>query len=102
MYQSLIWSAVPSDETRRLGAPFNAKDLQRLADALINRMRRDVELGSNFFGREVLVDETQAIELPGSKPAHTLLGCFIGFEAACPPVAVRQAVAVLQSDSRPA
>ena len=46
MYQSLIWPAVPRDEPGRLGAPLDAEDLQRLADALVDRVRRNVELGS--------------------------------------------------------
>jgi hypothetical protein len=50
MYQSLIWPTVPRDEARRLGAPFNAEDLQRLADALVDGVRRNFELGRDLLG----------------------------------------------------
>jgi hypothetical protein len=66
MYQSLIWPTVHGNETRRLGTALDAKDLQRLADALIDGMRRNIELARDFLGRKMLIDKAQAIELPGS------------------------------------
>jgi hypothetical protein len=51
MYQSLIWSAVLRDETSGLGTPLDAEDLKRLADALVDGVRRDIELGRDFLGR---------------------------------------------------
>jgi hypothetical protein len=51
MYQSLIWSAVLRDETSGLSTPLDAEDLKRLADALVDGVRRDIELGRDFLGR---------------------------------------------------
>ena len=71
MYQTLIWPAVLGDQARRLRAALDAKDLQRLADALVDGVRRNVELGGDFLGAEVLVDKPEAIELGGGKPGDT-------------------------------
>ncbi|MEO6360050.1 MAG: hypothetical protein ABIO43_05685 [Sphingomicrobium sp.] len=57
MYQSLIWSAVLGDETSGMRAALNAENLQRPADALIDRVGRNSEFRGNFLGREVLVDK---------------------------------------------
>jgi hypothetical protein len=51
MYQSLIWAAVLRNETRRLRATLHAKDLQRMADPLIDGVRRNSEFGGDFLGR---------------------------------------------------
>ena len=51
MYQSLIWAAVLGDEARGLRSPFNREDVERAANALVDRVRRDVELGRNFLRR---------------------------------------------------
>jgi hypothetical protein len=67
MYQSLIWFVVARDEARRVGATFHAQGLERDADALIDGMRRDVELGRDFLGREMLVHQQKTIELPASQ-----------------------------------
>ena len=56
MYQSLIWTSLTGDETRGLAAALDAEDLERAPDALIDRMRRNSELGGDFFGREMVVD----------------------------------------------
>jgi hypothetical protein len=66
MYQSLIWPTVHGNETRRLGTALDAKNLQRLADALIDGMRRNIELVRDFLGRQMFVNQAQAIELSGS------------------------------------
>jgi hypothetical protein len=68
MYQTLIWPAVAGDDAGGLGAAFDAEDMERAADALVDRMRRDVELGRDFLGRQMLVDEPQTIELAGAQP----------------------------------
>jgi hypothetical protein len=73
MYQSLIWPLALRDETSGLRAPLDAEDLQRLPDPLIDGMRRNAELGSDFLGAQMLVDEEQAIELPGRQPRNPLL-----------------------------
>jgi hypothetical protein len=39
MYQSLIWLGILSDDPRRLRATFDAEDLERLANALVDRVR---------------------------------------------------------------
>jgi hypothetical protein len=70
MYQSLICSAVLRHQARRLRTTFNAKDLQRLADPLIDRMRRDSKLDRDFFGGKMSIDQTQAIELAGRQLRH--------------------------------
>jgi hypothetical protein len=63
MYQSLIWAAVPRHDARRLRAAFDAEDLEGLADALIDSVRGNLEFRRDLFRRQMLVDETQAIEL---------------------------------------
>jgi hypothetical protein len=102
MYQTLIWPTVLRYEARGLGAPFNAEDLKRLADALIDRVRRDFQFRGNLFRRQMLVDEAQAIELARAQPLDPLLDSFCSRQAAWPPIAVRQAVPNLPSDVRPA
>ena len=82
MYQSLIWPTVLRDEARRLGTPVDAKDLQSLADSL--------------------VDEAKAVELTGAQPFDPVPDICFGYKAVRPPIAVRQAVPILPSDSRPA
>jgi hypothetical protein len=49
MYQSLIWSGILSDDPGRLRPALDAEDLKRLADALIDRVRRNAELGGDFL-----------------------------------------------------
>lgn len=63
MYQPLIWLVMPGDDARGLRATFDAERLESETNALIDRMRRDVELGGDLFRRKVLVDEEKAIEL---------------------------------------
>ncbi|HVM23148.1 MAG TPA: hypothetical protein VM308_07615 [Sphingomicrobium sp.] len=72
MYQSLIWAFVLGDDPGRLGAAVDTKDLQRLADALIDRMRRNVELARDFLRGQMLVDEQKAVELARTEPRHSL------------------------------
>jgi hypothetical protein len=73
MYQSLIWTRMLGDEARGLGAALDSQDLESAANALVDRVRRDVELGRNFLGRKVLVDQPKAIELPGAEPRNANL-----------------------------
>jgi hypothetical protein len=72
MYQSLIWLLVLSNDPRGLSAPLDAEDRKRLADALVDRVRRNVERGRDFLGTEVLVDEQETVELPGAQPGDSL------------------------------
>jgi hypothetical protein len=69
MYQSLIWAAVLRHDARSLGPALHAEDLKGLADALIDRVGRDVKLDRDFLGRQMLVDEPQAVELPRTQPS---------------------------------
>src|SRR4029077_20711117 len=71
MYQTLIWPAVLRDEAGSLGSPLNGERVQGLANALIDRVVRDVEFGRDFFGRQMLVAQAQAIELPIREPRDT-------------------------------
>jgi hypothetical protein len=72
MYQSLIWPAELRHDTRRLRAALNAKDLKRLADALIDGVGRDFQLRGDFLGRQMLVDEPEAIELARAQAGNAL------------------------------
>jgi hypothetical protein len=73
MYQPLIWPTVEGNEASGLRATLHAQDLEGSPDALIDRVRRNAELGRNLFGGKVLVDEPQAVELPGAQPRDALL-----------------------------
>jgi hypothetical protein len=54
------------NDSRGLCAPLHAKDLQSLADALIDGVRRNLKLGSDFLRRQMLPDEKEAVELPST------------------------------------
>jgi hypothetical protein len=83
MYQSLMWGGVGlgalrqvlRNDPRRLGPALNPEDLQRAADALVDGMRRNLELGGDFLGVEMLVDEAQAIELAGAQSRDSARNC---------------------------
>jgi hypothetical protein len=77
MYQSLIWFAVSADDSRGLRPPFDAKHLQRETDALIDGVRRDVELGRNLFRRKMLVNERETIQLPARELRNPLSHFFV-------------------------
>jgi hypothetical protein len=74
MYQPLIWvyagCRVLRDEARGLCTTFDAQDRKRLSDTLVDRVRRYLELGRDFLGREVLADKAQAVELAGRQAAY--------------------------------
>lgn len=71
MYQSLIWPAVAGNEAGGLGAALDAEDVERAANALVDRVGRDIELRGDLFRGKVLVDEPQAIELARAQPRDT-------------------------------
>ena len=50
MYQSLIWLVMLRDEASRMRPPLDAKRLKGAANALVDRMWRDVELGRDLLG----------------------------------------------------
>jgi len=68
MYQSLIWAAELRDDASSLATALNAEDVERAANALIDSVWRDIELRRNFLGRQVLIDQPQAIELAVAQP----------------------------------
>jgi hypothetical protein len=72
MYQSLIWAAVLRDQPSRLIAPGNAKGCKGLANALVDGVRRDLELSRDLFGRQELVDQSQAVDLAGGQLGDAL------------------------------
>jgi hypothetical protein len=64
MYQTLIFAAVVRDDARGLAAALDAEDMKRPADPLIHGVWRDIELRRDLFRRQMLVDESQAVQLP--------------------------------------
>jgi hypothetical protein len=72
MYQPLIFARVLSDDARCLRATFDSEGLERLADSLVDGVRRDPQLGRDFLRREVLVDQPQAVELALGQPSNAL------------------------------
>ena len=85
MYQPLIWSAVNGYQASRLRPTLYAQDLKRAANALVDRMWRDSEFARNLFGRKMLVDEAQAIELPRAQPRDAPLNLVsVPLVADCP------------------
>jgi hypothetical protein len=74
MYQALIWPrGVPGDHASCLRPAFHPQDLKRLADSLIDGVRRDFQLAGDFLGGKMLVDEAEAIQLARTQPANPLL-----------------------------
>jgi hypothetical protein len=72
MYQSLIWAAVLRHGARRLRAPLDTEDCEGLADALVDGVRGDPQLGGDFLRIEMLIDQPQAIELARREPCDSL------------------------------
>ena len=72
MYQSLIWPLVAGDDPRSLRAALYSKDSEGLPNSLIDCVRRDMKLGRDFLGAEVLIDKAQAIELTGRQACDAL------------------------------
>src|SRR6476469_1376026 len=70
MYQPLIWLVVLSNDQRRLRAAFDAEGRDRLADALVDRVRGNPQLAGDLFRIQMLVDEPQAVELPRRQPSY--------------------------------
>src|SRR6478736_5020036 len=99
MYQPLIWLAVAGDDARRLGPPLDTEDGQRLADALVDGMGRDIELGGDFLGRQMLVDQAQAIELARGQSSNAF-GEFARSHCVAAPCVVRGVIRFLQCMSQ--
>jgi hypothetical protein len=66
MYQTLICAAVLRYDARGLRAPFDTKNVEGLADALVNGVGRNLKASRDLLRREMLVYQAQAIELPGA------------------------------------
>jgi hypothetical protein len=77
MYQTLIWALEVGHDAGCLVAPLNAKGGERLADPLVYRVRRDLQLCRDLLRGKKLVDETQAIQLSGCEARNALLH-FVG------------------------
>jgi hypothetical protein len=72
MYQTLIWLAVLGHEACGLGSARNAESLERLANPLVDGMRRDSELDRDLFRGKMLRDKEQAVELAARQFRHAL------------------------------
>jgi hypothetical protein len=99
MYQTLIWPAVLRDNACRLIAPLHAKRGERLADALVDGVRRNLQLGGDLFGGEELVDEAQTIELARRQARYTPCDDILMRWAVCTVGGVRHARRLLQSQT---
>jgi hypothetical protein len=77
MYQPLIWVLSLRDDAGRLGTALDSKGCDGLANSLIDGVGRDPELGGNLFRAEMLIDQTQAIELAGTQPRYPLGHCVL-------------------------
>ncbi|MEO6225612.1 MAG: hypothetical protein ABIO80_07160 [Sphingomicrobium sp.] len=85
MYQSLIRAAVFGDDPGGLRPPFDTKDLESLANALVDSVGGNIEPRRNLFGQQVLIDQPQAIELTGSQPFDPRGHC-VGVRRALRPI----------------
>jgi hypothetical protein len=78
MYQALICRVVASsgrgDKACGLATLLDAEDLERLAHALVDGVRRNAEAESDFLRRQVLVDEFEALALPLTQAGNALFG----------------------------
>jgi hypothetical protein len=71
MYQPLMWGGVGlpflrrvlGDQASGLRPPLHTQDLERAPDALVDGVGRNAQLGGDFLGRQMLIDQAQAIEL---------------------------------------
>ncbi len=64
------------NDAGRLASAFDPKDMERASYSLIYGVWGDVELSGDFFRREMLVDEEQAIKLARAKPRYAR-SCFL-------------------------
>jgi hypothetical protein len=100
MYQPLIWPTVLGYDARSLGATSHTQCVERLANALIHGVRRNVELSRNFLRGEMLIDKAKAIELAGAQARdpryHIVVRRAVG-----PVSRVRHARHLLQRKSHP-
>ncbi|WP_309662017.1 hypothetical protein [Sphingomonas sp.] len=70
MYQPLIWAAVAGDEASGLAAALDAQNMKRSPDALVDGMRGDMEFVGDLLGRQMLVDQEEAIKLASAQSRH--------------------------------
>ena len=76
----------------------DAERLQRLADALIDRMRRNPELGRDLLGAQVLIDQAKTIELAGRQPGNPLRHRVVSGIVRSVLTVARHVIPILQSD----
>jgi hypothetical protein len=98
MYQALIWCAVLGDEASGLGAALDAQRLQRLANALIDRVGRNAEARGDLFRTQMLVDEAEAVELTGRQPCEAITRGAVDFVCRKASIVVWQRTAIFQID----
>jgi hypothetical protein len=72
MYQSLIWPFHLRHDPGSLGTPLHAENGERLADALVDGVVRDAELGRDLLRAQMLVDEKETVELSRAESGDTL------------------------------
>ena len=100
MYQSLIWSGMLRNDARRLASALDSQRVKRLANALVDGVGGDVELCRDFFRRQMLIDQPEAVELTGGEPGNT--GYHVVPRKAFRPVCgFRHARPLLQCNSHP-
>jgi len=79
MYQPLICrihagSELGSNHPRRLAALFDPQDMECLTHALVDGVRRNPHPEGDFLGRQMLVDQRQALSLPLAQARYAVVG----------------------------
>jgi hypothetical protein len=98
MYQSLIWLGILGDVPGRLRAALNAEDRKRLANALVDSVRRNSQFGRDLLRIEVLVDQQKAIQMVLVQARDALRDWIRRGVFRRRPIIIRQAVHVVQSN----
>ncbi|HEX6661668.1 MAG TPA: hypothetical protein VF067_07355 [Sphingomicrobium sp.] len=70
MYQTLIRAGVLGDDARSLAATLDSEGMESAPNALVDGVRRDVELGRDLLRRQMLIDEEQTVELSRAQPRY--------------------------------
>jgi hypothetical protein len=89
------------DNAGRLRTTADAERLQGLANALIDGVRRDSELDRNFLGRQMLIDEPEAVELPLRQSGHAIRNIWLDFRGVLPDRGIRHSSYSFQFPSLP-
>ena len=75
MYQPLIWPLVAGDDAGGLSPALNPKGLKGAADALVDGVRRDMELSGDFLRGKMLIDQQQTVQLATRESCDPLRHC---------------------------